>query len=133
MMMIHNPWNIVMGDADDLRKEAETLDKIRETLLSAYEAKTGMEREELVRLMDAETWLTAAEAVEMGFADVTTPPMMAAACVKDQPDCVGHGRGAGYRLVHPRQPAYLDLNGRWVHRPLRFRLRFTKRHDLFPL
>lgn len=69
MMMIHNPWNIAMGDAEDLRKTADVLDKIKGSILDIYASKTGISRPRLAELMDQETWLTAAEAVELGLAD----------------------------------------------------------------
>jgi ATP-dependent protease ClpP protease subunit len=69
MMMVHNPWTIGVGDAREFRKLAETLDQIRESMLAAYEAKTGLERSRLLGQLNAETWMTAEEAVELGFAD----------------------------------------------------------------
>lgn len=69
MMMIHNPWTLGLGDAEAFRKLAETLDQIRESLVAAYQDKTGMARDDLLSLLNAETWMTAAEAVELGFAD----------------------------------------------------------------
>jgi ATP-dependent Clp endopeptidase proteolytic subunit ClpP len=69
MMMIHNPWNVTIGDAEDHRESAELLDKVRDSIAVAYEQKTGMARKELVDLMDAETWFTAEEAVGFGFAN----------------------------------------------------------------
>ena len=68
LMMIHNPWGGAMGDADELRKTAEILDKMKSALISAYSAKTGKDADEIGQLMDAETWMTGSEAVEMGFA-----------------------------------------------------------------
>ena len=70
LMMIHNPWNIAMGDSQELRKTADILDKFKQSLLDIYEAKTGQDRDLLAEMMDEETWLTADEAVEWGFADV---------------------------------------------------------------
>jgi ATP-dependent Clp endopeptidase proteolytic subunit ClpP len=69
MMMVHNPWNITMGDADDHRQSAELLDKVRDSLVTAYERRTGLSRNELMTLMDQETWMSAEEAVAFGFAD----------------------------------------------------------------
>lgn len=69
MMMIHNPWTSVWGaEANDLRHTADVLDKIRDALVEVYAEKTGMEADEIKALMDAETWLTASDAVEKGFA-----------------------------------------------------------------
>jgi len=69
LLMIHNPWTQSQGEADDLRKEADLLDKIKETLLTAYK-RSNYTEEELSELMDAETWFTAKEALESGFIDV---------------------------------------------------------------
>lgn len=69
MLMVHNPWSFGMGNANDFRKLADDLDKVRESMISVYEDKTGMEKEKIVELLDAETWMTAEEAVEFGFAD----------------------------------------------------------------
>lgn len=69
MMMVHNPWTVRAGDAEDFRQWADNLDQIRESMIAAYIGKTGMDRDELLELLDAETWMTAEEAVEMGFAD----------------------------------------------------------------
>lgn len=69
LLMIHNPWTQSQGEAEDLRKEADLLDKIKETLLTAYK-RSNYTEEELSELMDAETWFTAKEALESGFIDV---------------------------------------------------------------
>jgi len=68
MMMIHNPWTWAAGDANTLRAIADDLDKIRESLVAVYEDRTGLERERIIEMLDAETWLTAEEAVALGFA-----------------------------------------------------------------
>jgi ATP-dependent protease ClpP protease subunit len=73
MMMIHNPWALTMGEADDLRKQADVLDKMRDQIAAVYAAKTGRKREDLLAMMDAETWMTAQEAVDAGFADRVKP------------------------------------------------------------
>lgn len=69
MMMIHDPWAIVAGGADDLRQKADVLDKLRDSLVSVYQAKTGKKPGELRALLKAETWMTAEEAKAAGFAD----------------------------------------------------------------
>ena len=65
--MIHNPWTWVLGDAEELRKEAAVLDTLKTTLISTYQRKTDLSPEEISTLMDAETWMTAEEALEKGF------------------------------------------------------------------
>lgn len=81
LMMIHNPWTVAIGDAEELRKNADLLDKIKDTLIGAY-GRSMMTDEEIVEMMDAETWLTGEEAVEMGFADELEQEVALAACAK---------------------------------------------------
>lgn len=69
MMMVHKCWTITAGNADDLRKMADDMDKIDESIISTYVSKTGKSESEILDIMAAETWMTAKEAVEMGFAD----------------------------------------------------------------
>ncbi|NAH85837.1 Clp protease ClpP, partial [Escherichia coli] len=83
MMMIHNPWTFAAGDADELRDIAEMMDKIRDSILSAYKEKTGLSEDKLIELMDQETWLNAEEAVELGFADEVEKPMRLSASIKE--------------------------------------------------
>ena len=68
-MMIHNPWTNAAGDAKEMRKAAKTLDVITEGLINAYQIRTGKSRDELKRMLEAETWMSAATCVEEGFAD----------------------------------------------------------------
>lgn len=72
MMMIHDPWWFAVGTAEDMMSAAETLEKLKGSLISSYRAKTGQDAERISELMSAETWLTAAEAVDLGFCDETT-------------------------------------------------------------
>lgn len=69
MMLIHNPWTIVMGDATELRRVAADLDKARDSLVAIYKAKTGKDGAELRSLLAAETLMTAEQAKRQGFAD----------------------------------------------------------------
>lgn len=69
MMMVHKPWTFAVGDANELDKVKEVLDQIEKSMLPIYTARTGKSEEEISALLDAETWMTAEEAVEMGFAD----------------------------------------------------------------
>jgi ATP-dependent Clp protease protease subunit len=82
MMMIHNPWTIGWGNATDFRKLADDLDKIRESIIAAYQEKSGIEREQLIELLDAETWLTADEALEYGLIDEVDERKSIAASMK---------------------------------------------------
>ena len=67
--MFHEAWSFVIGNAEGLREEAELLDKIDGVLAKAYANKTGKKQDEIKELMNAETWLTAEEALEMGMID----------------------------------------------------------------
>lgn len=69
MMMIHNPLTMAVGNADDMQKAAAMLDEVKESIINAYELKTGLSRAKLSHLMDDETWMNAVKAVELGFAD----------------------------------------------------------------
>ena len=69
MMMIHNPATIAIGDSVEMVRAKELLDEVKESIINAYELKTGLPRLKLARLMDAETWMNAHKAVELGFAD----------------------------------------------------------------
>ena len=69
MMMIHNPATIAFGDHTEMEKAIEMLEGVKDSIINAYALKTGMSRAKLSRLMDAETWMDATKAVELGFAD----------------------------------------------------------------
>lgn len=84
LMMIHNPWDIEIGDAEDMRKKADMLDKARSTISGQYARKTGRTVDEIEGLMDAETWFTATEAVEFGLADRMSDSGPIAACIKTE-------------------------------------------------
>ena len=74
MMMIHNPLTIAFGYAEDLRAEAEILDKISDSIAGIYASRTGKEKSEVLDLMKAETWLQDYEALAEGFADEIDAP-----------------------------------------------------------
>ena len=69
MLMIHNPMTAAMGDTTEMQKAIAMLDEVKESIINAYEIKTGMSRAKLSHLMDAETWMDAHTAIDMGFAD----------------------------------------------------------------
>jgi len=81
MMMIHNPWTMAMGDADEMRKTADILDQIKETLINTYSAKTGKDRKKVADDMENETWFTAQEAKEYGLITEIAGGLKIAACV----------------------------------------------------
>lgn len=69
MMMIHNPATVAWGDTAEMQKAIDMLSEVKESIINAYEIKTGMNRVKLSHLMDAESWMNANKAVELGFAD----------------------------------------------------------------
>ena len=69
MMMIHNPATLAIGNAKDMEKAIGMLNEVKESILNAYEDKTGIKRSRLSKMMDDETWFNAKKAVELGFAD----------------------------------------------------------------
>lgn len=69
VLMIHNPMTGGYGDMHDLRKVADVLDTVKESIMNAYIAKTGLSKDEISNMMDSETWMSANVAVEKGFAN----------------------------------------------------------------
>lgn len=69
MLMIHNPMTAAFGNSDEMQRAIEMLGSVKDSIINAYEIKTGLSRAKLSHLMDAETWMDANKAVELGFAD----------------------------------------------------------------
>jgi ATP-dependent Clp protease protease subunit len=69
LMMVHNPLTIAIGDSEEMKRAIGMLSEVKEAIINAYQIKTGLERVKLSHLMDAETWMSAHKAVEMGFSD----------------------------------------------------------------
>jgi ATP-dependent protease ClpP protease subunit len=100
MVMIHNPWTYASGDAEDLRKVATALDQALEVIIAAYKAKSpDIDEVELRRLVNAETWLTAREAVALGLADEVGDGVQIKACL---------GQGAVMQKYQRTPQALLD-------------------------
>jgi len=101
MLMIHNPWTYAVGDAEDLRKVASALDQALEVIIAAYKAKApDIDEVELRRLVNAETWLTASEAVALGLADEIGDGVQIKACL---------GQGTVMQKYQHTPKALLDL------------------------
>ena len=69
ILMIHNPWSMVCGYASDMRQMADTLDKIRDSIVNVYKSGSSLEEKDIIELMDAVTWMTAQDALDFGFID----------------------------------------------------------------
>ena len=79
MMMIHNPYGWASGDAEAMRKTADVMDKVADSIAVSYTARTGKTLDEMKALMDDETWFTAADALDLGLVDQVDTPVQAAA------------------------------------------------------
>lgn len=84
MMMIHKPWGITGGDANDMRDYADLLDKVEAVLIPSYAKKTGKSSDELALLLGEETWMTAQECLEHGFADQISTAVQAMARINSK-------------------------------------------------
>lgn len=80
LLMIHNPWDVAIGDARELRAAADKLDVIRDQLVRIYSGRTGLSADELVAMLDEETWLTSEQALEQKFVTSVVDASSAAAC-----------------------------------------------------
>lgn len=69
LMMIHNPMTVAYGNHEDMAKAIEMLNEVKESIINAYEIKTGITRAKISHMMDSETWMNANKAIELGFAD----------------------------------------------------------------
>lgn len=69
LLMIHNPFTVAIGDAEEMQKAMDMLGEVKESIINAYEIKTGLSRVKLANYMDGETWMNAKKAIELGFAD----------------------------------------------------------------
>jgi len=82
-IMIHKPWSYVSGDAENMRNEADELDRVQNMLEEIYEKGTGMDREEITNMVNSTTWSSGPEALEMGFATNLLEDAKIAACMFD--------------------------------------------------
>lgn len=69
LMMVHNPLTVAIGDSEELQKAMEMLAEVKESIINAYQIKTNQSRAKISHWMDAETWMNANKAIELGFAD----------------------------------------------------------------
>ena len=113
MMMIHNPMTIAMGDKAEMEKAVEMLSEVKESIMNAYEIKTGLSRAKISHLMDAETWMDANKAVELCFADGILERDTSTAVVSSSAPVLFSQRKADAALVNqmtrgfiPVQPLY---------------------------
>lgn len=86
LLMVHDPSTIAMGNARDMEKAIATLNEVKESIINAYMAKTGLSHNRISKLMSDETWINAKKAVELGFADVILFDEKPDSEKKDEPD-----------------------------------------------
>ena len=83
MLMIHNPATLAMGDKTELSRALDMLESVKDSIINAYQLKTGLSRAKLSKLMDAETWMDATAAIDLGFANEILTSKQAPAPDKD--------------------------------------------------
>lgn len=105
-MMIHNCWVIALGNRNDLREAADTLEPFDDVMASIYAARTGLEKKAVVKMMDKETWFSGDQAIEDGFADELLP-----ADVVEEKDEVD-GAAASLRSIEAKMARYMPRNER---------------------
>lgn len=86
LMMIHNPLTVAIGDSEEMQKAIDMLSEVKESIINAYEIKTSLSRAKLAHLMEAETWMDANKAVELGFADEIMTRAAAPSKEEEEPD-----------------------------------------------
>ena len=86
LLFVHDPSTIAMGNAKDMEKAIATLIEVKESIINAYAAKTGLSRNRISKLMSDETWINAKKAVELGFADEILFDEKSKPDKKDEPD-----------------------------------------------
>ena len=97
MMFVHNPMTTAFGNKAEMEKAIEMLEEVKESIINAYERKTGLSRQKLSHLMDSDTWMNAKRAIELGFAD----GMLGDSVVTDEaPAYEFSGRAAETSLVN---------------------------------
>ena len=94
MLMIHNPMTMAFGNTAEMQKAIDMLGEVKESIINAYELKTSLSRAKLSRLMDAETWMNANMAVELGFADGILQRDVAAENIISAPSAMAYSRAA---------------------------------------
>lgn len=115
LMMIHNPLTVAIGDSEEMKKALDMLDEVKESIINAYEIKTGLPRIKLAHLMDAETWFNAGKAVELGFADNILSDKKKRKCGEDEASFAFSRRAVTNSLINKlaasskKQPRTKDM------------------------
>lgn len=103
--MIHNPMTVAMGNAADMEKAIDMLSSVKDSIINAYELKTGLSRAKISHLMDDETWMDANKAVELGFADeILSRPKLTAPKKEEEPAEPEKTEGTGEEEEDQEEP-----------------------------
>lgn len=104
--MIHDPWTMAGGNATELRKQADLLDKVRDSIVETYASRTKQKPADLAEMMAGEKWMNATESVDFGFADSVAAEQAVAACLRPE---LFRYRNMPKALVEPEAPATIPL------------------------
>jgi len=96
-LMIHNAWGMVIGDAEDMKKEAAHLESLNSMIMDIFVERTGKDKAAISSMMNSETWMNGEKAVELGFADELLEESTIAACVFDLDDDILPGLPEGFK------------------------------------
>jgi len=96
-LMIHNAWGMVIGDAEDMKKEAAHLESLNSMIMDIFSERTGKDKASISSMMNSETWMSGEKAVELGFADELLEESTIAACVFDLDDDILPGLPEGFK------------------------------------
>ncbi len=89
-IMVHDPWALAMGTSDALRKSADEIDRLKAIMIGIYAGRTGLDPDEVTALMSAETFMSAGDAIDRGFADEVMQELKVAACATLDPSTMAH-------------------------------------------
>ncbi len=96
-LMIHNAWGMVIGDAEDMKKEAAHLESLNSMIMDIFVERTGKDKAAISSMMNSETWMSGEKAVELGFADELLEESTIAVCVFDLDDDILPGLPEGFK------------------------------------
>ncbi len=115
LLFVHDPSTIAMGNAKDMEKAIATLNEIKESIINAYAAKTGLSRNRISKLMSDETWINAKKAVELGFADEILFDEKKQEDTSNEPDTPEEEGGEPDEETNDKNSVMLDTDALWQY------------------
>ena len=115
LLFVHDPSTIAMGNAKDMEKAIATLNEIKESIINAYAAKTGLSRNKISKLMSDETWINAKKAVELGFADEILFDEKKQEDTPDEPENPDEEGGEPDEETNDKNSVMLDTDALWQY------------------